>query len=141
LYEPSKGYEPTDYMDNDIDWFVVSSKFKNVMEKMGGTDIQYLPVMFKNNENSSILDDYFVANICSSIEALDFDKSDYRYLESKGRKLLSVSRYVLKGDFIKGYNILRLKESNIPIFVSEKFKDTVESNNLTGCEFMEVAVI
>ncbi len=42
---------------------------------------------------------------------------------------------------IENYNLFRLKNDAIPIFVSEKFKNIVEENSLIGFQFLEVKVV
>ncbi|WP_054950344.1 imm11 family protein [Numidum massiliense] len=39
-YNPDEGHRITDCLLNDLGWFVVSSKFKNLLDKMGGHNIQ-----------------------------------------------------------------------------------------------------
>ncbi len=46
--------------------------------------------------------------------------------------------YALRKSKLNGYDIFRLKESSMAIFVSEKIKKIVEENQISGCDFLEV---
>lgn len=41
---------------------------------------------------------------------------------------------------VQGHDIFRLKDDTIPVFVSERMKDIIENNSLTGFAFIEVDV-
>lgn len=55
-------------------------------------------------------------------------------------KIISVEKYALNNQMVQGHDIFRLKDDTIPVFVSERMKDIIENNSLTGFAFIEVDV-
>jgi hypothetical protein len=142
FYDPNQGDKWTDYLSTDLGWFVISTKFKETLDRIGVTNIQYIPVRIKNVVDDSLVERYFVANICSLIDALDLENSDYSVFElDENEKVLSVRKYALKRNAIKGLHVFRVEKSQMAIFVSEKVKEEVERNKITGCDFLEVKIV
>ncbi len=130
----------TDYLHNVNGWLIVSKQFRTLMRTLIEEEVQYLPVEVKDVVTEESVTDYKVANIIDVLEALDLEHSDYSYITAKDIKLLSVRKYGLKAEVIKGHHIFKLKESIMPIFVSEVFKKEIEANRLSGFSFLEVKV-
>ncbi|QEH70627.1 hypothetical protein QTL86_22710 [Cellulosilyticum sp. ST5] len=130
----------TDYLHNAKGWLIVSKQFRILIRTLIEEEVQYLPVKIKDVVTQEVVTDYQVANIIDVLEALDLEHSDYSYITAKDIKLLSVKKYGLKAEVIKGHHIFKLKESIMPIFVSEVFKKEIETNKLSGFSFLEVKV-
>ncbi len=140
-YNPEEGSRKTDYLGNDLGWFVISERFKNILQEEKIEGIQYLPINIVNIKTNEKLGNYFVVNVCNLVEALDLDNSVYDVFEiDENRKYILVVKYALKAELIKGLDIFRLKEEDIPIYVSERFVDTVKKYGMTGFDFLKVKV-
>lgn len=139
-YNSKKGKILSDYLANLYRWFVVSNTFKEATENIFEKDIQYLPVKVVDECTGIETTSYYVANIITTIDAFDMQKSKYDIFELDDEKIISVEKYVLKGNSLMGKHIFRLKNDTIPIFVSETVKRIVEDNNLVGFVFLEVSI-
>ncbi|WP_077319301.1 Imm43 family immunity protein [Virgibacillus proomii] len=139
-YNPSEGDNTVDYVHNDLSWFIISSKFKSILENIDKGSVQYLSVDIKDNENNNLLKGYTVANIINVVDAIDYTHSIYSVFELEDEKVYNFTKYALKESEIKGH-IFKLKGDEIPIFVSEKVKELIEQHNITGCDFLEVKVV
>ena len=140
-YELEEGKELPDYLGNPYRWFLVSNKFKELMDMYLDKAVQYLPVVIRDEKGNIAESSYQVANVINAIEALDLEKSECDYLELDDQKILTVDRYVLKESALRESHILKLKEDTLPIFVSESVKNLVEENNMLGFGFLEVEVV
>jgi len=140
-FDPDEGDKLTDYLVNNLGWLIVSKKFIEVMNILKIRDIQYLPVKIVNLKNNEIINDYKVVNIINVVDGLNLESSDYSTIELDGEKIYSIRKYALKKNKIKDENLFKLKGDEIPIFVSNAFKDLIDKNNITGCEFLEIKVI
>ena len=92
----------------------------------------------KNELDNSIISTYKVLNILDVVDAIELEYSDYSEFELDNEKFISITKYAINGEKVSGHHIFRLKNSTMPIFVSEKIKSTIEQNNLTGFDFLEV---
>lgn len=139
-YNSSEGDVLTDYIANLYRWLVVSANFIDVTNNLIEEQVQYLPVKIVDRITEAEKASYFVANIVTVVDALDMHKSKYDIFELDEEKIVSVEKYVLKGDEIANNHIFKLKDDTIPVFVSEKIKQIIEDNNLLGFAFLEVDV-
>jgi len=141
IYDNDKGNTITDYVSNNLVWFIVTDKFKSVIESMKNNRIQYLPIKAISKDRLEVLDVYLV-NICNVIDALDLGNSKYSVHDIDGtKKMLSIQKFVLKGNVTEGNDLFRLKDDYFSIFISEKLKKAMKKNGITGCDFLEVKVV
>lgn len=140
-YDIEEGNILTDYLASDMGWVIVSKKFRDVMKEITGQCVQYLDINIVNSLGREEDNRYKVANVIEHLDALDLNNSVYDYYELDDEKILSVEKYALKKDKVKGYDIFKLSDDTIPIFVSDKFKKIVEENSLIGFQFLEVKVV
>ena len=91
----------------------------------------------KNNVENT---EYKIANLLDVVDALDLEHSQYDLFELDNEKIISVEKYALKEEMVFGHDIFRLKDDTIPIFISERIRDIIENNSLTGFAFIEVEV-
>lgn len=138
-YNPQEGDKETDYLGNDLGWLIISERLKLILENNKITGIQYLPIMIKNKLSSKKLNNYYVANICNLVDALDLEKSVYSILElDENEKIFSYKVHALMEEKLKGLDIFKLKEDNVPKFVSKKIVNLIKENDITGFDFNEV---
>lgn len=140
-FNPHDGNRFTDYLANNLGWFIVSKKFKSLINKIE-EGVQFLPVNVVDIESKTRLDDeYFVANVLEVVDALNLENSDYSVMDLDGEKIYSVRKYAVTKEKINNKAIFKLKGDEIPLFVSETFKNLVGENDITGCGFLEIKTI
>ncbi len=131
----------TDYVLNDLSWFIVTDKLKCIIESMKNNKVQYLPIRAISKDGLEVLDLYLV-NICNIVDALDLENSKYSVHEiDENEKMISVQKYTIKGSEIKDIDLFRLKDHYMSIFISEKLKKAMDKNGITGCDYLEVKVV
>ena len=74
-YDEIEGNVWTDYLANDKGWFIVSERFKDLLDKMN-SDIQFIGIGICNIEGEFIENKYYIANI---VKVVDVHNSDKRY--------------------------------------------------------------
>ncbi|MBS3682285.1 maleate cis-trans isomerase [Ornithinibacillus massiliensis] len=141
-FNPMDGNRFTDYLANNLGWFIVSERLKELINTLGG-NVQYLPVNVVDIESKSSIDkaDYFVANVLDVVDALNLENSEYSVIDLDGEKIYTVRKYAVSNSIINNKNIFKLKGDEIPLFASETLKQSVEENNISGCDFLEIKTI
>ncbi|HWK22296.1 MAG TPA: DUF1629 domain-containing protein [Ureibacillus sp.] len=139
-YTPSEGDRYTDYLANDLGWFIVSERLKNILQQLDRNS-QLFPVKIVNKLNKSQFKTYYVVNILNVVNALNLKESKYDLIEAEDIKIYSVSKYALNRRELNNLNIIKLKGDELPLFVSELLKKTITDNNITGCDFLEIKLI
>ena len=142
FYNKDEGAVWTDYLANDKGWFLVSNRLKKLLETVN-TDIQFLEVKIKEENNEEIFNRYYIANIIKVVDALCLDKSQYFETEiEKLGTIYTVSKYGIYADKTDGADVFKLSNrQQIPIFVSEIFKDMIKQQDITGISLTEISVV
>lgn len=139
--DTTQGLRITDYIANNLVWFLVTGKFRQILDNIASGSIQFLPVRVSNGGGNIGLAECYLANITSLIDALDLGNSEYFYIDTDNKeKVLSVVKFALKRSRIPDIDIFRIQDDYFSIFVSETIKKTVKKNGITGCDFLEVKV-
>lgn len=144
-WDSSVSNKLTDYQGNDLGWFIVSSRFRTIIEELQGAGIQFLPIKIINNESNTVSMNYYAVNVYNCIEdAFDFEESRYIGMRPNFKEDVmskNIRIYALKRQAIEKYHIFQIKEKwTTPIFVSEEFKRLVRKNKITGCDFGDVVL-
>lgn len=140
-YDNLNGKMVTDYVANDLIWFMVTEKFKGIIQSIDDKNIQFYPLVAKS-KSSEEEQGFFLVNICNIIDGLDLATSKYSVYETDdGDKMMSIQKYAIKLDAVKEYNLFRLKDDYVSIFISEKMKKAIKKAGITGCDFIEVKVV
>ena len=84
-----------------------------------------------------------VFGIKQVVDALCLDKSEYFETEIEGiGTIYTVSKYGIYADKTDSADVFKLSNrQEIPIFVSEKFKDLIQKVNITGISLTEISVV
>lgn len=140
-YLSSEGSVWTDYLANDKGWFLVSDKLRRILESLN-SDIQFLKIKIKEKSNDGLSKEYFVANILRVVDALCLEKSKYFETNIEGvGTIYTVSKYGIYANKTENSDIFKLaNRQQVPIFVSEKFKEIIEMEKVIGISLTEIAV-
>lgn len=141
IFNPDEGNYLTDYLANDLGWFLVSSKLKSILKQFDKDEIQYLPVKIVNSKDNSQIEGYTVANILSVIDVLNLEHSDYSVIEVDDEKIYSIIKYAINKKGLSNYHIFKIKGYEIPRFVSETLKVSMKKQGITGYELLEIKTI
>ncbi|MCT8978827.1 DUF1629 domain-containing protein [Clostridium sp. CX1] len=57
-YNEKDGNQPTDYISNNLGWFLVSHRFQQIMKSFREEQIQYLPVNIKETNTGKVLNEF-----------------------------------------------------------------------------------
>jgi len=141
-FDVTNGNIITDYLANNLAWFIVTEKFKKVLANIAQDSIQFLPITVKDKKSNQEFDRCYLANICTVVDALDLDNSKYDIFKiDENERIISIEKYAIKGSNLYGVHIFRLKDDYLAIFVSELVKRVIQENEITGCAFLEVKVV
>ena len=108
---------------------VFSRRALEVLRPLIKDSIEELEFQFEEAE-------YYGINVTAVLDVIDYSKSEYRTY-SDGKRIMVFEKYVFKQcDELKEHNIFKIvDEPRRKAFVSDKFKQMVEENNLSGFKF------
>lgn len=118
-------------------YFIADDKAKVLIQSAFGEFIQFLEAV--NEEDLSAK--YFLLYPVRSLDALDIDKSECRFMDEEKRYISTIYKYIFKND-IEYYPVFKLKLKDrvkkVPVYATDEFKNFIEENNITGFNFVEV---
>jgi hypothetical protein len=106
-----------------------SEKAIEIMKPFLTENVQILPLTHPNHK-------YYLLNVTNVIDALDYDNSEFLKLRS-GKKV-KVKQYVFKEDLVLNQDIFKIKQFTSDVYVSDRFRQSVIDNKLTGFNFIEL---
>jgi len=122
--------EHIDFIDNDCDWIICSSKLKEVIEYHIGSmpNVVWLPAKVQNDEEVRT---YYICLITSFLKMEDV-------LDIKNSRTLKNGEIYLPCfdlEKLKGKHFFALENFNNEIFISKQLKDILQKENFTGLGF------
>jgi hypothetical protein len=126
-----------DQIFNKFGLFIVSGKVAKILRPLKG--IQIFPKIAYSTNDPNKHYDVNIINITNIIPALDLEKSGYSISDPK--KIMDIHRIVIDpSKLISEPDIFRLNEFKPDIFISERLKNLLELENVTGFNFKLVAM-
>ena len=138
-----KGRNPTDYLVSaPVSWTIVSKRVQQAFADCKIEGVQFLPVSVQH-ESGIRLPGYSLLNVLNIIPALDYkrtrwltpDKENVEHVE------LNIVQVALRGSAICGYDIFRIREDVVSIFVSQRVVECLEAvDAMSGFRFDPITV-
>lgn len=117
-----------------INLLLFSSRAWLILEPFIGNDAETLPVFSDCDEKLVLIN--FLAT--AWVDCLDKENSKINYSDLDGRPV-SVKKYVFRKEMIQDRLLFRIPETaHFQTFVTEKFKNLVEQEKLTGLALLRV---
>ncbi|MBP0958056.1 MAG: hypothetical protein J5997_11920 [Oscillospiraceae bacterium] len=118
-------------------YFIVDNKTKEMIASAFGEYIQFLEAV--NEEDLSAK--YFLLYPVRSLDALDIDKSECRFMDEEKLYISTIYKHIFKND-IEYYPVFKLRRKEVVnkshVYATDEFKNFIEENNITGFDFVEV---
>lgn len=130
-----------DYVANDLGWLVVSEKIRKVFEQSYIGKHEFIPLV---NEKTDEVVGYLV-HCMNVIEGFDeknaiCDRKTY-VINGKTYENLIVVKYAINKEQVGKSDMFKLKESNIPYFISDSLKARIEKVKGNGFDYVKVKTI
>lgn len=138
--ERPEGMGLVDLVEETLSLFLISGRFKCILEEYGTKNIEYLPVKMKNHKGKIVAEDYWVVNFLVLIEAVDRKQSLFEVDAGEEDKIYIFHRLILLESVEKsGPPIFRLKEQPQTILIREDLMQRVAKAGLVGMRFTETS--
>jgi hypothetical protein len=133
ITELSEGELP-DLLESAWSARMVSAKLKKVLEKNCPDCIQYIPVKLEDHPNAK----YWIANVLTSIECVDREKSKLKTFPKPPHTIKGVSKLVLKPIGDDAPALFRIAELTPDMLVSEALRKELEAASSSAGRFTRV---
>ena len=134
---------PDDVLQECLDVPVYSERLRKALKDAGVSGIQYLPVRVLRSDRTEIAG-YAIANVLARVSVLDLKESTFEVFgddrPDRAGELRDLRKAVLKRALLVGHDIVRLREYEMPLFVSGRFRRAFRQLGFTGYDFKEVAL-
>ena len=130
---PVKRMEPEKNLElGDAPGFIIpvfSKRALEILEPLIYDSIEELELQFQVAE-------YYGINVISVLDVIDYSKSKYK-MYSDGKRIMVFQKYAFRicDELLNNHIFKIIDETRRRAFVSDRFKETVEENNLLGFKF------
>lgn len=128
----------SEFLLNIARWPIVHKKVIDVFEKNHISGVTYYPIKLIDVVTNSVNENYYLLYATNFIEAYDMKKSKYTYDEKYNFYNFLPHLTYMNVKECEKYDIFRCVYSKAPLFVSDRIKNIVESNNWIGFYFLPV---
>jgi hypothetical protein len=128
-----------DYRGDIIDGFLTlySDELIEALKQQGVDNIDYYPVVLRDQNDDSLEDGFSIANIIGLLDCVDMNKSKVKWWPSRmGFNFLSM---VIDESKTHGFKIFRLKEDPTKVIINEELKRYLldETDMLAGVKIIK----
>ncbi|GHC57509.1 imm11 family protein [Ulvibacter litoralis] len=116
-----------------IGGILVSEKLKKQFNDLSNKDLSFFPSIIYDEKGNSNNNFYFVS-ILNIVSCMDIEKS---VIEKTRYGTTKIKKLIFKPNCLGEHLIVRMKEHDSYIIVSEEFKKRCEDSKLKGVEFIE----
>lgn len=128
--EPEKGLKLSDAPGWTFPMF--SKKAVDILEPLISDSVEFLELIFPEGE-------YWGVNVIKVLDVIDYEKAQFRTFPNSNRILWFLKYAFVDSEELRSANIFKIvDEARCDPFVSDRFKQLVEKNKLTGFVFKEV---
>ena len=83
--------------------------------------------------------DYWAVNILNVLDCIDYDKSEFVWLNEEEHRIMYFKKYVFRSEQIEGHHLFKIIDlPKSAIFVDDIFVDLVKKCKITGFSFKPV---
>lgn len=113
-------------------FLMVNNKILSCLNNIWDKDVEILPMLYEGD------DEYSLVNIYRVVNCIDFELSEYKLYKACD-EIQKMKKYILKPETLDEVIIFRMdKYINGNIFATDKFKEVIEKNNISGLSFCKV---
>lgn len=139
--QPSDDGDPDDVLQNHLGIPIFSLGLQQALSSGGIRGIQYLPIQVLRYDGS-LIEGFAIANILHLVPCMDWARTQYRVDDRYPGEIRGYrfGTLVVRRSALEDYDILRMKEFQLDIFVSERFKKIFEDGGFTGYSFSKLTL-
>lgn len=112
---------------------MISERARKCLEDIIGRYVEFIPVCANGKP-------YYIVNLLNVLDAVDYSKSVFRVLDTG--LVVGLEKYAFSEDRLQGNDMFKIllngRIYSTEIFVSDKIKQTIEENGLSGVKFIKV---
>ncbi|MCG8391507.1 MAG: hypothetical protein MI745_00330 [Pseudomonadales bacterium] len=125
--------ELNDFLHCELGAPACNERVENAIEKYIGEEIEFLPIETWGGDRFYLMNPLVVCD-CLSLKSSLFDALP-------SGKIFSIDKHVLLLDSISANFVFKIKQTaHVEIFCTEKFRELIEGDGLSGVDFIPVEV-
>ncbi|WP_367714277.1 DUF1629 domain-containing protein (plasmid) [Nitratireductor sp. GISD-1A_MAKvit] len=122
-------------------WFVVSERFRSVVERLEPGKHQFQPVELVDAEGNHLAH-YFWLVPCARVDGMDREHTTHEFYKERSWRQIPGKKYVVSLKQTAGHHLWIDPRTNFgTVFISQELHDALEAANLGGLGFGELDAI
>jgi hypothetical protein len=128
-----------DYINNTLLLPLVSGRFKALLERESGAEIEFLRFTLYNHKGRVASDDCYIANIIGTIDCVDHDKTVARQSHIRPGQFSRIFKLVLDSAKIpSNAKIFRLATKPIILIIRDDLRAVLDQSGITGVQYIPI---
>ncbi|MBT8339118.1 MAG: hypothetical protein HKP58_03155 [Desulfatitalea sp.] len=137
MSDENSGIVVPDYIKNHHFYSMISDRLKSIFETTSFAEIEFLPFHLLNHKGRTVSGNFFIANILTKVDCIDFENTVCRTSKSEpgmitGLKKLSIDIKKVPSTL----KLFRLSQELNTIIVRDDLKETLINRQTTGIDFV-----
>lgn len=137
MYKGNPSFKIADNIQNSLGFLMISSRFKELIERETDDEIEFLPFQLFNQKGRPASDElFYIANIIGSQDCVDMKKSKYMKNHIFPDRIRVMKELHIHKDRIgPACNIFRVRPLPRLIVVRDDLREAINKVGLTGIEW------
>ncbi|MET1254932.1 imm11 family protein [Aliikangiella maris] len=137
-YHPEYTTSPKlhDFVESMNRFHIINNKVRSVFEKLKLSNLEYLPISIKDNNQQLVSQDYYILNPLGSVNFIDMEKSEYTIDDFDETQIDFIQKLIAKKDIPESARLFRASTMMDRIFIHDDVKEALEAENITGYKLM-----
>lgn len=131
------GKVATDYLNNTLGYFMISQRFRKMLEDSSTAEIEYLPIKLIDQKGRDTKKEYYIANVIGTIECIDDARTEGTRDPMRPETYQFASRIYLDESKLEDLSVFRPASIPERIVFRRDLAESCAQLGLTGMKFYE----
>lgn len=133
------GIRVPDIINNALGYLMISAKLKELLEKLGTAEIEYLRFTLLNHKRRVASNQCFIANLVGTVDCVDRERTVGDLSALNPGQFSRIKNLFLQKDKIDpALNLFRIAALPKVIVIREDLKKELEGQGITGARYVEL---
>ncbi|NRB42578.1 MAG: hypothetical protein HRU20_29595 [Pseudomonadales bacterium] len=123
-----------DFLDNALDVLIVSANVKELFEKVGVENVEYISAEVFDHQENLVDKAYFILNPLKSLPIIDMEKSKVRMFNVSPSKISKIKKLVIDKNAMKEHNdsLFRADKDPSNIYITKELLEELQTAEISG---------
>ncbi len=139
MSEDFSGIVPSDFIRNNMNYQLITSKVKTILDEHTRVDIEYIPFDLINHKGRVVEQDCYIMNVIGTVDCVDRELTEGEESPMQEGEYQFIDKLILLENKIGAEkNMFRIDAMPHLMIIRKDLKEIFEKNGVTGLQYIEV---